>query len=367
MSGGIHQFVPMLHRGDAVGRHTRRLRDAIVARGLESQIYVEMTDPETAAETALALSYPEACRPGDVLIYQFATASAMAGWLCDRPETLVVNYHNITPPEQFAAWDNHVALGQLRAQDELSGLVARSALAVADSEYNRAHLVEAGFAATAVVPPAAALANMSGPDRVASGGTARHAATANGTGAPHAPGARWLCVGRVAPNKAVQDVIAALLVTRQRHDPEATLTVVGKPAIASYAEALQRFAADLGLSEAVHFVGHVGDATVAAAYAAADVLVVTSIHEGYCVPVVEAMAAGVPVVALRQGAVPEVLGDAGVLVDEVGPDVLASTIAGVVADPALVAALASRGQARLAELDLPGAADRLVDLVMKLR
>ena len=57
------------------------------------------------------------------------------------------------------------------------------------------------------------------------------------------------------------------------------------------------------------FGGHASDATVAAAYAESDVLVVTSEHEGYCVPVVEAMTVGLPVVAFRQGALPEVLGD----------------------------------------------------------
>ena len=59
---GVHQFVPMLHRGDAVGRHTLRLRDLFVARGLPSRIYVELVDPETAAETELATAYPGARR-----------------------------------------------------------------------------------------------------------------------------------------------------------------------------------------------------------------------------------------------------------------------------------------------------------------
>ena len=72
--------------------------------------------------------------------------------------------------------------------------------------------------------------------------------------------------------------------------------------------------AQLGLGDAVVFEGHASDATVAAAFASADVLIVASEHEGFCVPVVEAMAAGLPVVAYDQGAVPEVLGDAGMLV-----------------------------------------------------
>ena len=125
---GIHHFVPVLHRGDAVGRHTLRLRDATRARGFRSEVYVDTVDAETAGETVPVLSYPGAAQPGDVVVYQFATASAMASWLARRSETLVVNYHNITPPELMAPWDNHLALGQLRAQGDLRLLAPRATL-----------------------------------------------------------------------------------------------------------------------------------------------------------------------------------------------------------------------------------------------
>ena len=55
----VHQFVPMLHRADAVGRHTLALRDALVARGADSRIYVELTDPETASETRPFTTYAD--------------------------------------------------------------------------------------------------------------------------------------------------------------------------------------------------------------------------------------------------------------------------------------------------------------------
>jgi glycosyltransferase involved in cell wall biosynthesis len=176
-------------------------------------------------------------------------------------------------------------------------------------------------------------------------------------------GARWLCVGRVAPNKAIEDIIAALVVTRRHGDPHATLSIVGKPATASYVEALHRYVAALGLGTAVTFSGHVSDAAVGEAYARADVLVVTSEHEGYCVPVVEAMAVGLPVVAFRQGALPEVLGSAGVFVDSKDPYTLSSTIATLLADAPRRARLAELATQRLAELDLATAADRFVDLL----
>jgi glycosyltransferase involved in cell wall biosynthesis len=350
---GIHHFVPVLHRGDAVGRHTLRLRDATRARGINSDIYVDLVQDETADETRPALDYDAQARPGDVVVYQLATASSMAPWLAGRRETLVVNYHNITPPELLEPWDHYLALGQERALGDLDVLAPRTALAVADSTYNEAHLAEAGFSATAVVPPSAAL----GPEVTPA--------------QPSAPrdrrrDARWLAVGRLAPNKAVEHALAALAVTRQHRDPTATLQVIGRPVTDTYERALRRQVAELGLTDAVTFAGYASDDAVAAAYATADVLVVTSEHEGFCVPVVEAMAAGLPVVAFDLGAVPEVLGGAGVLVATRDPYALSRAIGDLLADPAQHRQVLEAGRRRLAELNLGSAAEHFVDLLLPL-
>jgi glycosyltransferase involved in cell wall biosynthesis len=348
----------VLHRGDAVGRHTLRLRDATRRKGIESNIFVDVVQDETAEETLPAVSYADRAQRGDVVVYQFATASLMAPWLAGRNETLVVNYHNITPPELMAPWDHHLALGQERAREDLAVLAPRTMLAIADSAYNEMHLAEAGFAATAVVPPSAAV----GEDVTS---TARE--TAQIPDDDTRTGAVWLAVGRVAPNKALEHAIAALAVARQHHDERATLRIVGKPATNTYERALRRYVADLGLEQAVTFTGYATDAAVASAYTETDVLVVTSEHEGFGVPVVEAMAAGLPVVAFDQGAVPEVLGDAGVLVTSRDPYSIADAIDTLLAEPTTRKSLADAGRTRFSELDLPHAADRFVDLLVTVR
>ena len=146
-----------MHAGDAVGRHTQRLRDAIVARGIPSRIYVQGTEAMTASETEEFSAYAATSHPGDVLVYQFATVSDLAPWLTARQETLVVNYHNVTPPELYEPWDQEIARIQQRARRELHVMAPRTALAIADSTFNVADLTAAGYGATAVVPPIAAI------------------------------------------------------------------------------------------------------------------------------------------------------------------------------------------------------------------
>ena len=101
--------------------------------------------------------------------------------------------------------------------------------------------------------------------------------------------------------------------------PDARLTIVGGPIEQHYSGALRRFAADLGLAGAVEFVTRLTPGQLASRYAAADVLVMLSEHEGFGVPLVEAMSHGLPIVAFDSGAVAEILGGAGVLLSEKGP------------------------------------------------
>jgi glycosyltransferase involved in cell wall biosynthesis len=349
----IHQFVPMLHRDDAVGRHTLRLRDVMVARGIDSRIYVEMVDPETQAETTLFGSYADEAQRGDVLLYQFATASGIAPWLVDRRETLVVNYHNVTPPEYYAAWNNPMARHQLRAMHERANLAQRTSLGIAVSAFNEAELRTAGYGRTAVVPPAAIAPTSS--------------ISARGSTQPSGSGARWICVGRVAPNKGIELALMALLVARLHHDPATTLQVVGRPVVPAYSRALERFVDELGIRDAVTFRGGISDEDLLVAMDASDVLIMASRHEGFGVPVIEAMTMALPVVANQEGALPEIVGDAGLLVDATDPYALADAAARAAGDGELRRSLMEAGSKRVKEFDLAKAGDRAVDLVVALQ
>lgn len=352
---GIHQFVPMLHRRDAVGEHTRVLRDLLVAAGVTSRIYTEIPDPETADETLPYRQYESDAEPGDVLVYQVATRSEMAGWLVQRQEKLVLNYHSITPPEYFAPWNNSIARLQVGAIGELSVLARRAALGIGVSAFDVGELRLAGCGDTRVIP----VDNLRSPPVPADPSVLELLARRSAGRGPW-----WLSVGRLAPNKCHQDTIAALFVARENGSPGAHLTIVGSPSEPAYAAALQRYARMLGVADAVEFVCGITEGALSARYVSADVLVMVSEHEGFGVPLLEAMAHGLPVVAYDAGAVAEVMGDAGVLLDAKSPRRVAAEVAGLLADQARQDELRAAGRARLQSLGLDRAGGDMVQALV---
>jgi len=96
----------------------------------------------------------------------------------------------------------------------------------------------------------------------------------------------------------------------------------------------------------VSFIGRVDDADLPAVYCGASVFLLASVYEGFGLPVLEAMACGVPIVASRRAAIPEVVGDAGLLVDPSEPESIAARVVEVLEDDRLAADLSRRGAER---------------------
>jgi glycosyltransferase involved in cell wall biosynthesis len=142
--------------------------------------------------------------------------------------------------------------------------------------------------------------------------------------------------------------------------------VVGRPIVPAYTRALVRFARELGVRDAVAFAGPLSDTDLVAALSQSDALVMASQHEGFGVPVLEAMSIGLPVVANRAGALPEIVGDGGLLVDATDPYALAGAVARVATDADLRSDLARAAARRVEALDLSSAGDRTADLLVAL-
>ena len=297
----INQWLPSAHRGDAVGDSARRVRALLRARGHESDMYALTIDDDLRAEIR-TFSHP-AARQGDVTILHFAIASPMSEALASLPGGRVIQYHNITPAHFFAEYDTGIFALVTSGREELASLAGRVDLALGDSEYNRQELEALGFVDTGVFPIAVNTARLSeAPPRPALERILRDGLT------------NILFVGRIAPNKKLEDHLRLAEHYKRYVDAFYRFIFVGREdACPRYYAMVRALMTQYRMSsERFWFVGPVPDADLAAFYHTASAYVSLSEHEGFCVPLLEAMATDVPVLAYASTAVPETLGGAGI-------------------------------------------------------
>ncbi len=334
----VHQFVPALLPRDATGDHTLALRDALRDAGWDSEIYVEAAHDELAHEATYFERYPQRAAPGDVLLYQVGTASPVADFLLGRPEPLVLDYHNVTPSSFYDGWEQHTSEKVALARRQVAALAPRAVLGIADSAFNAAELRRLGCRATEVVP---ILVDLDG------WGERADPAEMDRLAARHGSAPVFLFVGRFSPNKAQHRLVQALWLYRQWYEPGARLHLVGPAVTTSYADAVADLVTELGLGDAVTHAQHLTSSELAAWYRDADVFVCLSEHEGFCIPLLEAMECGTPLVAYAAGAVPATLGDAGILLESVRPSVVAAALDRVWRDRELAGRLVASGRDRV--------------------
>ena len=165
----------------------------------------------------------------------------------------------------------------------------------------------------------------------------------------------------MAANKCQHDIVAAFAVYRQLFDPKARLSIVGGRTLLLYSRTLERLASELGIVDAVDFTNDLKFPQLLAHYRAADVFVSLSEHEGFCVPLVEAMHFGVPTVAFASTAVPETVGDATLLLPDKDPLTVAVAAHRVLSDDVLRKAMIEAGHRRVEHFSLGNNRRRLLE------
>jgi glycosyltransferase involved in cell wall biosynthesis len=354
----LHQFVPNFAAGDAIGVHVRLTQAALRAAGWESEIFY---DDAQAAVKKLGRHFSTWDRAvdgrnGDAwVLFQLSTGSRMTPFLLDQDVPFGVYFHNITPPLFFERWEPGAAENLRTALGEMRRLAPMARFAIANSTFSQGDLDEAGFAPTAVSPVLLDPKELQGAPNERLLARLRRE-TAGG-------GSRWLFLGRAAPNKCQHDVIAAFAAYKEVYDPLARLTLVGGRTSNVYYRSLELLADELGVGAAVELTDTISHEEKLACYRAADVFVCLSEHEGFKVPIVEAMHFGVPVVAYASCAVPETVADAGVLLTDKDPLVVATAVDRVLHDDALRTELVDAGRRRAEDFSLERTSARLLELL----
>ena len=297
----INQWVPAAHTGDAIGDSARRVRDLLRSMGHESELYALTIDDDLQHDVR-PFADPAATQ-GQLTIFHYALPSPMTEAFASLGSGRVLQYHNVTPASYFAPYDPSLFRLASLGGEELATLAGRVDLALGDSEYNRRELEALGFSRTGVFPIAVDTSRITQP----ANRPALDAILDDGL-------VNFLFVGRIAPNKKIEDIIRLAEVYKRYVDAYYRFIFVGRfdvvPRYYSMIRALMteyRF-----LNNRFVFTGAISDEELAVYYRHAAVYISMSEHEGFCVPLVEAMAADVPVLAYAAAAVPDTLGGAGV-------------------------------------------------------
>ena len=301
----INQLLAGFAPDDAISNYARRLRRLFESWGYRSRILVDRSCLDPGLRNEASPFEDDRREAGDrILIYHFSIGSSATDYFLSSPEKRVIVYHNITPPEFFWAFQPETAALLAEGRKQLEGLASATDLALADSEYNRRELQAAGFKRSSVLPlslDAAAL------EIKPSGRILRRL----GNRRDH-----LLFVGRVAPNKKFEDLFRVFHHYSKNCRPGAKLILVGKYRPHDiYYGFLRSLFEELEL-ENVIFTGLVRQNEMIAYYQRAGVFLSLSEHEGFGLPLLEAMFLGIPVMAFAAAAVEETMGGAGVLIRE---------------------------------------------------
>ena len=348
----VNQWVPAAHKGDAIGDSARKVREMLRAEGHESDLFA-LTIDEELRDDVRPFSDP-AATAGDVTILHFAVPSPMTGAFAALRGGRVLQYHNITPAGFFAPYDAGLVRLASLGRQELKTLAGRVDLALGDSEFNRRELEELGFAPTGVLPIAVNTGRVTGSSRR----PALEKILSDGL-------INILFVGRIVPNKRIEDHIRLAEVYKRYVDNYYRFIFVGRyDSVPQYYAQMRALILEYQmLPDRFWFTGPVPDEDLAAFYRWADVYVSLSEHEGFCVPLVEAMAAEVPVLAYAAGAVPETLGGAGVLFSPKDLELAAETMAMLVYDRPLREAVIAGQRKRLEAFSPARIGSRLNDVI----
>ncbi len=346
----IHQFHSGSAVGDAITNGMFLIRSALRGRGIESDIFVEGRDPRLVKEIKLLGQLDIA--PDDILLIHHSMGHDVLPYFSNIECKKILVYHNITPPKFFQGsrvWQKY----SLKGHDQIAQLAKLVSATIADSDYNADDLHRRGFANVAAIPLLKDFKSV------------RNHPFEQSHQHFEKPAYHLLFVGRIAGNKGQIELVEFMAAYADSFDYPLHLTLVGHSDHdgSGYGGRIRDLIAEYGLDERVHLVGHVSDEDLYGLYRAADAYVSASQHEGFGVPLVEAMAFDLPIVAYDAAAVASTLGGSGVLIQDTRPETIARALAPVLMSRDVRRRIVAGQRHRLEDFDIDRLTQDLFDFL----
>jgi glycosyltransferase involved in cell wall biosynthesis len=348
----IHQMLPDFSYGDAIGNDVLGIQTVLKDWGYDSEIYAQHIHPKLIGAARPFLEYRETSRPDGLLIFHFSIGSELSEYIKRLPDRKVLIYHNITPSHFFRGINAEVERRCAWGVEELKKLAPYFDLALGVSEFNRLELERAGFVKTGVLPILIDFKNyFLEPDE-----PLRKNFQDGKINILH--------VGRLVPQKKIEDLIKVFYLFQKRLRPESRLILVGTDSgVGNYSRALKKMVEELALTGKIVFAGFASFRQLITYYKLAHLYLCLSEHEGFCVPLMESMFFGLPIISYLTGGIPETLGGAGIGLTHKNWEEIAELMALILEDDALREALVLRQKERLKDLSLEKNKERLQTLL----
>ena len=328
----VHMMTAALTPGDALGNNFLTLHQLLTEFGCRVRLYADWVSPDFPVAAYPSKLYQSTGE--DILWYQFSIGADNVACVTHSTDYRVMDFQGVSPPRLFAGYDPHLEQLCRQGEELLPQLRDQFDLCVVHSDYSRQLLEEAGYRRIEKLPMVVETRRYRAPDDTTL--------------------SNWLnrieylmFVGRVVPQKDILAMLQTFAEVHQRH-PDAVLIIVGRRDLApGYQREIDRAVAKLRLDQRVLFLGQVNDASMLASlYRHARCTLIMSEWESFCVPVVESMYFGTPVVAHDVPPVPEVMGPGGIVVDKHYPHDAALAIEAIWSDAARREQLRTAAQAR---------------------
>lgn len=296
----IIQLLPTLAYGDGVGNDVLAIDAILKEMGYATKIYAENVDHRIKKEIVDKADNIPKLGKNDIIIYHLSTGTELNEKLASYPGRKIVVYHNVTPAYFYKEYNMYVMQFCERGRAAIDSLKDVADYCLVDSAFNGQELIERGYKCKIDTLPILIPFEdyKKSPDK-------------DIIKKYKDDWTNIVFVGRVAPNKKQEDVIRTFYFYKKYINPKSRLFLVGSyDLVERYYDKLNKYVRELQLED-VYFTGHIRFDEILAYYRIADVFLCMSEHEGFCIPLVEAMYFKIPIVAYTCPGVKETLGYAG--------------------------------------------------------
>lgn len=293
----VRLSAPDIFPMDAVGNFCLDWADCLGNAGYAVELYAENFPPYLSGRIKKTSHLFSDVRPNDLVFVSYSIFDPLLNELVTLSNPKICYFHGVTPSELLQEFDPITADLCRRSISQFAQL-AHFDIVMANSRFTAKYLEPFMPSHQIEIAPPVFPSRM----MINDGG---------GAVAKEVDGPTLLFVGRVVPHKKIEELLDVLAELR-RVDSSARLVVIGECSNHVYLEFLRKHIVDLGIpGDKVVLAGKVTDAELALHYSSADAFLCMSLHEGFCIPVLEAMGFGLPVFVREGNAAVEVAGDAG--------------------------------------------------------